>query len=532
MAHMRYLCKDYNINISSQKNYGVGYNEPRLDDRDELLMQSYQDALNRWTKSVSDLEKMFIIEDTSVKIDALSTAEKEIPGLDIKYWMKEHTFDDVDVLLKQHGNNRKCTVRSDIIVHLPQSLHKRHKKTYLHFTSSTEGQITEEEYSFDTNAIYPWLDNTTFNKWFIPNGSIFPLGMLPIDDAEKYDFRKQAVVQMLDILELEKIIKPVSEIVVAQQKIINFSPMFILCGPTCAGKSTLAAYLSNNYNYFHIEASDFMRLKYFETHGVHSSVDIGEFATTVLADNPYIVTEQIIEYFQNINDQPIVVSGFRNPLEVKYMLEHSQYGFMELVYIEANILIRFHREQTRARDDIKDFAAFQKKDTLQHALGLPAIRQMLDEPIVNEDTLDEFYEDVLRRYQEYFDTETTAQTLAVPKFEKLTLEQAIVLALYNHQEEAYTTTQIAKIIDEEIMVHTYKDRKNNVSRYFNQYYHPYFDIDVNQDSGIKRYQINSTGISMAKRILYKNKEKESKTTLSKIARNKRVQLSLFDKPEI
>src|SRR5258706_10070499 len=97
LAHARYLCRNYDVFISKQKQYGIGYNEPRVPEKNKLLEESFKDAYQRWKKSVSNPdEKFFFIEDTSVSILALSTDEVEVPGTDIKYWMKENDFSKVD----------------------------------------------------------------------------------------------------------------------------------------------------------------------------------------------------------------------------------------------------------------------------------------------------------------------------------------------------------------------------------------------------------------------------------------------------
>ncbi|MDK2082618.1 non-canonical purine NTP pyrophosphatase [Aliarcobacter butzleri] len=504
--HIKYLCKDYNINIVSQKNYGIGYNEPRIMDREKLLKESYDDALARWNKHVTDEEKMFIIEDTSVKIDILSTKELEYPGLDIKYWMKENDFESVDHLLKEKGNKRTCSVRSDIILHLSKSLQKKFNKSYLQFTGKVKGKITSKEYTFDTNLSYPWLDNKTFNKWFIPQKALHPLGTLSIKDADKYDFRRKAIIQLLEFLESEKLIKPKNEIISYKQKIINFSPLLILCGPTCSGKSTLADYISNNYNYFHIEASDFMWLKYYETHGINSGINIGDFAKNTLSVNPYIVAEQIIEYFQSIDDQPIVISGFRNPDEIKYISEKCQYSYIELLYIDSDIKIRFDREIKRGRlDAVNNFESFLKKDNLQHEIGLKLISEKIKHHILNENSLDDFYYLFNKKFLSSMEKNENSDFTKIPLFDKMTLENAIILALFKNDGE-YTTTEIAKLIDKDILASTYKNRKNNVSRYFNFNFHPYYDCKIDAITKINKYKLNSTGKSFAKRILRKNTE--------------------------
>lgn len=126
LAHARYLCREYNLYISKQKQYGIGYVEPRVSDRTELFKESIRDAYGRWKKNVSRAEdKLFFIEDTSVNIPSLSKNGEEFPGLDIKYWMRENNFNSVNEQLKANGNNRSAIVRSDVALVLSNELQEK-----------------------------------------------------------------------------------------------------------------------------------------------------------------------------------------------------------------------------------------------------------------------------------------------------------------------------------------------------------------------------------------------------------------------
>ncbi len=61
------------------------------------------------------------------------------------------------------------------------------------FTHLTEGSITEQSVAVKTNPLYPWLDDTSFNKWFVPRGETTVLSKLPITKADKHDIRKGSV---------------------------------------------------------------------------------------------------------------------------------------------------------------------------------------------------------------------------------------------------------------------------------------------------------------------------------------------------
>src|SRR3989338_9817 len=143
LLHARYLSREYDVDILPKRYYGVAYSEPRIHDRSELLEKSIEDAKKRWIKNASSpRDKFFFIEDTSVIIHALSK-DRDFPGADIKYWMKDNDFNSVDEMLKENNNDRSVTVRSDIILYLPKSIQELEGAEYKSFTSSTSGRITE-----------------------------------------------------------------------------------------------------------------------------------------------------------------------------------------------------------------------------------------------------------------------------------------------------------------------------------------------------------------------------------------------------
>ena len=49
LAHARHICKGYDFELTQHKKvfYGVGYDEPRITDRDSLLKSSIEDAIKR-----------------------------------------------------------------------------------------------------------------------------------------------------------------------------------------------------------------------------------------------------------------------------------------------------------------------------------------------------------------------------------------------------------------------------------------------------------------------------------------------------
>lgn len=510
IAHARYVFRNYPIEISKQKNYGITYVEPRILDREKLLRMSIEDAKERWKRNASNPdEKFFFIEDTSVIVDALSTDGREYPGVDVKYWMRENTFKDVDFLLKERGNNRKVVVRSDIVLHLPLYYQQKLGREYLIFTSSTEGKITEVEFNVKTHPLYPWLSGSTFNKWFIPKGAEKPISLLPIEEADNYDFRLGAYKEFIEFFRRhlkikEKTIQPK----IYKQASFSFKrslASFIIVGPTCSGKSTLAEYLLRNYKLNYFEASDFMYLSYYEYHGTSSNVRVGDFAKEILLRKPNIVSEQIIEKIKNTEEIPFVISGFRSPNEIEGFLRKYIGPFdIMVVLISADKNIRYERNLKRGRvDRAKTFEEFERENEKQYQMGLGKIVQEYSQKqILNEGALGDYF----KKFEEAFENNLLSLdsecSLSIdPKWKMKSLEDEIILSLFRVRasEKFFTTTKIAHLVNSVFANNESPKNKNNVSRYFNFKFYPYYEVSVKENKTM--YRLSQTGIGRAYYLL-------------------------------
>lgn len=504
LAHARHLCKGFDVNILQYKKlyYGVGYKEPRLFDREKLLEESINDAILRWKKNVSNYgDRLFFIEDTSVRIDALSDANNEVPGVDIKYWMQSHNFTQLDTELKEKGNNRKVSVSSHIILFLTNELKKKLKteKDHIVFKSTSHGTIVQKEHKFETQILYPWLDNKTFNKWFVPDGFEVPISMLDISKADKGDFRKGAFKQMLNFLKEHDEIKHSAKNSIVHR--LHFNPLYVVCGPTCAGKSTIGKLLLEKYGYYHIEASDFMTLRYFETHGTKFSVDKNIFAAELLKVNPLVVVESTVNYIisKKIFDN-FIVTGFRTSDEVEFFFRMFPSQDMKLIYITANSSVRYSRWVNRQRDAV-DYTQerFEQINKLQEKMGLLEIKEMKNtiQYENNEDGLLAFYNDFQRKIIGIDSTSKGININSILSMSKISLEKAILFILaieYQKNESLYhTTTEISHLINNAFEGLT--KNKNNISRYFNQAYYPYYEIK--KENGKNKYKLSPTGYSEA-----------------------------------
>lgn len=505
LEHAKYLCRQYDVRITGfrEKTYRANYSEPRIDDREQLLQESYQDAKVKWLKVFAPTSnKFFIMEDTSVIIKALSNEDQEVPGVDVKYWMEQINFEALDNALKNNGNDRSVTVRSDLILHFPEKFSLLFGSQHnLHFSSNSNGYVVSKECDFQTNAMYPWLDNKTFNKWFSLDRDAPPISVLPIEDANKGDFRADAFNRMLEALEKvalikKKNIKPFGKQINFEEFEESTIALLVVCGPSCAGKTTIAKYLVDNFNYHHFEASDFMLISYYQRHGVSSTVRIGDFAAQALIDKPEIVAEQILQYLSNdINNSniPRVITGFRSINEIQWLRENYS-NKIDLIYIDADQDVRFKRVISRKRDgDTTNFEAFKAKDEQQVSMGLLEIRNSLDATILpNNNTLDSLYNSFKKI--SYID-DNPAKIKNKPNVTGL--ESIILQTLFESysENECFSTTEISRLINGNITNETEVKNKNNVSRYFNQHFRPYYQIE--SVNGIRKYRLSNTGYSLA-----------------------------------
>lgn len=479
LAHIRYIGKDLSIpiNLFHEETYHASYDEPRIYNRDQLLEKSVESAIEQIKKAkIYSNKRLFLIEDTSVIIKALSDDENEVPGLDVKYWMKNTSFKDLNLQLTKAGN-RSVTVRSDII------LFNFDKSIYEHFTGFSHGNVVENEHPIKTHLLYPWLDDKTFNKWFIPLGEHVPISLLPIEKANLVDFRRKAFEQVMEYISKNNLINKVQH----QPSLFQTRRLLIVVGYSCAGKTSVAQYASHKFNVRHLEASDFMRLAFSEIHGLGSRYNIEEFAKISLKYKPEIVAEKIISDLDDFKHQTdVLVTGFRSPKEAEFLKEQlsDQYE-INIIKISADFETRYKRalERKRPGDSIKNKQKFRDKDKVQLEMG---IDDFLGYSIENIGELVGFY----KRF-DFFNSqkkliEKPQQNISI-KFGGLKLSVLLFLKEHydvNGQGQFFSTTDISKEIEH---------HKDNISRFFNQTLSA--DFETLLENNIVKYRLSNTGFS-------------------------------------
>lgn len=508
LAHARYLCRNYQVNILHYKKffYGKGYVEPRVDDRTVLLSESFKDAVSRWKKYVTERDnRLFFIEDTSVKIDALSDENNEVPGVNVKFWMQETNFKTLDRELRKRGNNRRCSVTSHVMLFLTNDLRKRLRRSedYIIFKSTAKGYVTEKEYSIKTQMLYPWLDSKTFNKWFVPDGYTLPVSMLNIEAADAGDFRKGAFEQMLDFLAKNAVIR--NRRYTDNQIYLQFYDSFVAAGRTCAGKTTIGKYLVEKYGYYHIEASEFMTQRLLETQGTMSGVDKHEFASEVLKVDPLYVVKRLVDFLHE-NDiiDRFVITGFRTQTEMEAFRKSFHGSRVHYIFISSKYEERYKRWMRRHREvDYYTEDRFKDIDGVQESMGVGNISEMSGIQLFENsiDGLPSFY----KRFRSKFLRGIVQEPIRINKTElrkrSITLEKAILITLFfeyqKDEKRSFTTTEIAHLVNK--YFRTLERSKNNVSRYFNQAYYVYYEVKY--ENRRNRYKISPIGYSEAMKTL-------------------------------
>lgn len=511
LAHARYVAEGVPLRIVSfrQRTYHASYIEPRLESREELLRQSYESAREQCEKAGISLDgSPFILEDTSVRIEAFSGQANDYPGTEVKFWMAEQTFADLDRKLKACGNDRRVSVRSDVLLHVPKSLQDawQTKDPYLVFVGVQAGSIVEQEFDYESNLVFPWLDNKSFNKWFAPDGFNAPFGSLSILQADKVDFRRHSFNQLF------KFLKTVGYTANAQRQLklqLDPSPTILLCGQTCCGKTTASQWLTREFGFLHVEASDFMHLSYLLRHGYEGEVRIGDYAEDALKQKPHIAAEKVIDYILEHSGTPIVISGFRSPAEVEYAETRLLDAGRKLskCFVEADQNRRFERLKARMRaGDELDIEKLQKRDAQQGRMGLDTIERDPDfRHITNNSSIPAYTRKIARLIPKIsaIDVDIAEQLRAASMATEVKLEDAIKIALLTSWEDHerrpnFTTTQITKAINDQFPLIKSK-HKDNVSRYFNQDFYPYYEISGDRDR--RRYRLSNTGFGEAVKAL-------------------------------
>ena len=289
------------------------YEEYRLGSR-ELLRRALGEIRRRLGAN-----SLFFVEDTSVRINALSEGDITVPGLRVKEWFQEVTFEALDAELKRRGNDRTATVFSDIGLYVPMLKHT----VFVH--GETMGRVAERAPRFEMSYEFPWLTPKTFNGWFVPEGSDKTLGEMEFRESLKCDFRVRSLSALLErIAEYSAIINLPNNAYVAprmrgpeQEWLLpgfgfdGVAPALVVIGRVCAGKTTLGERLAAQHGWRHIEASREMRRCAAEMRvgGSGESLDVAR--ELLRGEGPDCVAKSIVARYHDALERGTVITGFR-----------------------------------------------------------------------------------------------------------------------------------------------------------------------------------------------------------------------------
>jgi inosine/xanthosine triphosphate pyrophosphatase family protein len=215
----------------------------------EQLLSKAIDEIKRTVGRTS----LFFVEDTSLRIDALSgSAQQDFPGLAVKEWFADTTFEALNAQLPKDVTGRRAVVKSDIALHVPGL------DDPVMFHGETEGTIAATPPEFAENPHYPWLTPNSFNGWIIPLNATRRLGEMSLEESLEHDFRVRALIALIHRLEeyaavlnapneCYSSVAPVSAHVAQNSLFGQGGRALIVVGRICAGKTTFGLLANRHF---------------------------------------------------------------------------------------------------------------------------------------------------------------------------------------------------------------------------------------------------------------------------------------------
>jgi inosine/xanthosine triphosphate pyrophosphatase family protein len=391
-AQAQFAFQRSGLSITEFKSRYDPYREDEEGTSRELLRRAVEEI--RQTVTIAE-STLFFVEDTSLRIDALSATDHEVPGLHVKEWFARTSFTELDLQLKACGNVRTATVKSDIALHVPNI----HEPLYFH--GETQGTVVEAPPDFEASVEHPWLRPDSFNGWLMPEGADCALGAMAVEESWRYDFRAKALMQLIGrVEEFAAILNlPTGSTVRRVRRLRTLEPTlfeadrpaFVVIGPTCAGKTTFgmraAKESDSRESILHIEASDIVRTFDGGPHDAESPLD---FAFRVLGGHGFdVVARRIVdEYYGAELQVGAVITGFRTIEELLYI--RGALPATRILFLDAPLRTRYDRflQRRRSTGDSLSLAEFTRLDEDQARFGLLSVgSQLADVRLQNDQNL-------------------------------------------------------------------------------------------------------------------------------------------------
>lgn len=381
--------------VFSRFGYQLRHFRGRREPYDEDETQDTQTLLHQAVRQVASefgVRSLFFVEDTSLRIEALSD-DADFPGLAVKRWFAATSFAEVDRQIELRGGDRRCTVKSNIALHIPGLSRP------LFFYGETSGTIALSPPEFTASLQYPWLTPTTFNGWFIPDGARQRLGEMEFEASLSYDFRARALIALIQRLEELNAsinlgsafytVRRGSQAQAGQLWLPGSGPwVVIIVGHKCAGKTTLSDHLASRGDTTVFEASTVLRDLAAEC-GV--SLQSSESAAAFLQQKGMdAVARKIGDYLERDTSRLRVVTGFRTIEELLHI--RKRFALTHVILVEADETVRFERHIRRAREgEPKTFVDFQGQDEAQRRFGVMRVSsEIADTVIMNDGQFESF----------------------------------------------------------------------------------------------------------------------------------------------
>jgi inosine/xanthosine triphosphate pyrophosphatase family protein/dephospho-CoA kinase len=363
------------------------YAEDYQEGKERLLVRAIDQVLGGGLGSGS----LFFVEDTSLRIEALSSGTDDFPGLGVKEWFAVTSFEELDELLRAKGSDRAAEVKSDVALHVPGFSRP------VFFQGIARGIVAATPPAFDGNVQYPWLVPETFNGWFIPEGTERRLGEMNLEESWRYDFRTKALESLISRLEEYTAVLNLPAQAYSRRQFpdsLRQLPLFagtilIVVGHTCAGKTTFGDRARDVHDYLHIEASAIVRM--LQREGDLNEMSILEFAKKLTDDNgPDVVARKILQMYSSRFDKGVVITGFRTIEELELIRSHFPQA--RVVFIEASERTRFQRLLQRGRSpECRTLDQFREIDRQQWLFGLLRVAEdFADLRITNEGSMEQY----------------------------------------------------------------------------------------------------------------------------------------------
>jgi dephospho-CoA kinase/inosine/xanthosine triphosphate pyrophosphatase family protein len=376
-----------------------GHHEPYDEDYSLPTEQMLTRAIEQ-VNAEFGIKSIFFVEDTSLRLEALSDSSTDYPGLKVKEWFASTTFEEVDRLIQAKGGDRRAAVKSDIALYVPTLSH------IAFFHGETEGVVATSPPTFSGSVQYPWLTPTTFNGWFIPDGATKRLGEMEFEEALGFDFRAKSLTKLIARLEEMNAALNLgsSFYTVRRPEVLHSSEqltfrellsqeesepqILLVIGHKCAGKTTLSDYLAGRDGVMVFEASSVLRQLALEA---GETVDTADDAFNFLRERGLdCVAEAIAKYLDRAKANLNVITGLRTVEEI--FLLAQRFPQARIVLVDSDARTRFERHLRRARDaGVSSLRDFQKQDEKQASFGaLRVATEIATDIIRNDGSLEQY----------------------------------------------------------------------------------------------------------------------------------------------